>query len=305
MPTFVRVVNQQLIQRSILIDKIDRSQGQFETGTSYAQVAKQAVYVPFSNPNDSTVKGYIDMVPTDEVLLSLAKGTLLKLANAGYVSTTLFNSSLTAAPVVTAASVANSNFSVTGTTLASLSPDVTYVTLTNLVSGVQTTSIVSTLTDLLTLANQLKAKFNTHRTQAGIHPVNDTTNVVTAANATDLASALTLLNQIKTEYNAHRTQATVHSTNDTTNVTSSSNATDFGSAATLANELKADFDAHIASTTFHSLADATNVVTAAGITSVTSTKIIVPTASITGTPTTGWKVVVRANSKNSNTFTMP
>ena len=99
--TLIRVVNQQRLIRSILIDKIDRSQGNFDGS---GRRAKQKVYVPYANPLDSTVRGYIDMVPTDEVLLSMnGKGTLAKLASAGYISTTAFSSSLTATPVVSAA----------------------------------------------------------------------------------------------------------------------------------------------------------------------------------------------------------
>lgn len=143
--TLFRVVNQGVLQRSILVDKIDRSQGNF---TGYAQRAKQAVYVPLLNPNDKTVKGYIDMVPTDEVLLSMnEKGTLAQLQAKGYVSVTAFSSSLTTAPVISGAvhnSPAN-KMTITGTTMASLSPDRTYVTIS---SGTAT----QVLTDVQILA---------------------------------------------------------------------------------------------------------------------------------------------------------
>jgi len=140
MSTLVRVVNQQRLVRSILIDKVDGSQGNLEHGLSHAQRAKQKVYVPYSNPLDKSVKGYIDMVPTDEVLMALnEKGTLAQLAAAGWVSTTLFNSSLTAAPTVSAAAHSGSpnKTTITGTKFLSLSPDITYVTLTNLAGASQ------------------------------------------------------------------------------------------------------------------------------------------------------------------------
>jgi len=147
MPTLVRVINQQILNRSILIDKVDRSSGQFETGLTHAQAAKQKVYVPYSNPLDSAVKGYIDMAPSDEVLLALApKGVLSGLAADGYVSTTLFNSSLTAAPTISAAANAVGVTTIDGTNFLSLAPDVTYITLTNLVGGSQ----VITDSDLIT-----------------------------------------------------------------------------------------------------------------------------------------------------------
>jgi len=53
------------------------------------------------------------------------------------------------------------------------------------------------------LANELKADYNTHLTEAGVHVNNDSTNDVTSADATDLASLLTLVNEIKADYNAH------------------------------------------------------------------------------------------------------
>jgi hypothetical protein len=71
------------------------------------------------------------MVPTDEVLLALAtKGVLAGLAARGMVSTTLFNSTLTAAPTITSAVNALGVTTIIGTNFLSLSPDVTYVTLT-------------------------------------------------------------------------------------------------------------------------------------------------------------------------------
>ncbi len=57
--TLFRVVNQQTIVRSILLDKIDRSQG---NSSGYASVAKQKLYVPYSNPLDSSLKGYVDLL---------------------------------------------------------------------------------------------------------------------------------------------------------------------------------------------------------------------------------------------------
>ena len=138
--TLFRVVNQGLVKNSLLIDKVDFSTGNSEK-RSHARTPKQAVYVPLLNPKDKTVRGYIDMIPTDEVLLSLqGKGTLAQLVAKGYVSVTPFNSSLVATPVITAAvhSGSPNKTTITGTTMASLAPDVTYVTLTNLTGGTQT-----------------------------------------------------------------------------------------------------------------------------------------------------------------------
>lgn len=131
----VRVINQQILNRSILLDKIDRSQGNF---TSYAQRAKQKLYVPYKNPLDLAVKGYVDLVPTDEVLLHLRNdGVIKKLADSGYASYSQFSSSLITTPVITAATNAAGDTTIDGTTFFSVSPDVTYVTFTNLIGQTQ------------------------------------------------------------------------------------------------------------------------------------------------------------------------
>lgn len=124
----VRVINQQTLVRSVLIDKIDRSQGNF---SGYANRAKQKVYVPYSNPVDSTVKGYIDLVPTDEVLLSADNGTIKKLKDVGRIDFAIVASNLVATPVVTAASDGGTDITVDGTTFLSVAPDKTYLIVTN------------------------------------------------------------------------------------------------------------------------------------------------------------------------------
>jgi len=131
---YVRVVNQQTIVRSILIDKIDRSQGNF---SGYAQRAKQKVYVPYVNPIDTSVKGYIDLVPTDEVLLSADAGTIKKLATAGRTTTAVVSSALVATSAVTSAVHGGAVTTIGGTIFLSVTPDLTSVTFTNLVGATQ------------------------------------------------------------------------------------------------------------------------------------------------------------------------
>ena len=126
--TLFRVVNQQTINRSILLDKIDRSQSNF---TGYANVAKQKLYVPYANPLNTAVKGYLDLVPTDQILMQTSgKGVIAKLATKGYVSFVAFNSVLTATPIVTGSVDAMGVLTIDGTTFLSLAPDLTYVILT-------------------------------------------------------------------------------------------------------------------------------------------------------------------------------
>lgn len=128
----IRVVNQQVVNNSILIDKVDRSQSNF---TGYANKAKLPVYVPYSNPSDPSVKGYSDFVPTDEVLLSADSGTIKGLSDSGYVSFMVVSSALISTPTISAAANVPTDTTITGTVFLSVAPDVTYVYLTNL-SGV-------------------------------------------------------------------------------------------------------------------------------------------------------------------------
>lgn len=131
----VRVVNEQTLDRSILLDKIDRCQGHFEGS---ARVAKQKLYVPYSNPLDPTVKGYVDLVPTNEVLLQTRPdGVIGGLAAVGRVSAGVVSSALIAAAAVTAATNAVGNTTIGGTVFLSVTPDVTRAELTNLVGVTQ------------------------------------------------------------------------------------------------------------------------------------------------------------------------
>jgi hypothetical protein len=143
---YVRVINAQVIPQgisrngSILIDKIDRSQGN-NSSPPYAQIAKQKIYIPYSNPLDSSVPGYIDLVPTDDVLLaSLPDGSIGGLANSipACVSISTIASDLLAKSHVSSANydAGTTDLTITGTTFLSVDPDVTYVDLVN-ASGVR------------------------------------------------------------------------------------------------------------------------------------------------------------------------
>jgi hypothetical protein len=96
----------------------------------YAQFRKQQVYVPYSNPLNTAVKGYSDFVPTDRVLLSADRGTIAGLTSSGYVSSFFFTSSLIATSVITAG-VNLASTTLTGTTFLSVTPDLTYVEFTS------------------------------------------------------------------------------------------------------------------------------------------------------------------------------
>jgi hypothetical protein len=132
-----RVINEQTIvgTASILLDKIDKSQGNSDS-PPYAQRAKQKVYIPYWGAVDVTRKGYVDMVQTDEVLLAMEHdGVIGGLEADGVVTVAVFSSALVATPTITGAVNGAGNTTITGTTYFSLTPDITYVDFTNL-SGV-------------------------------------------------------------------------------------------------------------------------------------------------------------------------
>ena len=135
--TYVRVVNEQVLPRSVLLDKIDRSQGNFE---GYAQHPKQGVYVPYLNPNDAAVKGYLNLVPADEVLLSANNGSIKGLSDHGYVTFAAVDYATIKQSTVTSAihTAGGSNWTVIdGTTFTSIYPDVTRLQIKNLAGVVQ------------------------------------------------------------------------------------------------------------------------------------------------------------------------
>jgi hypothetical protein len=312
----IRVINSQTLVRSILLDKIDESQG---NTPGYAAKAKQKLYVPYKNPVDPSVQGYVDLIPTDNVQLAQRPGGVIAgLAASGRVTTSPITSAQVATPVITGAAHAAGDTTITGTTFLSVFPDHTYATLFNLTGGKQTISdteiAADQLTDLVALANELKTDLNAHEANTGgvWHTTPDGVNVVVAANATNLATAITLLNAVKTAYEAHRVlvgAGPVHGTADATNVIVAANATDLASAITLSNDLKAKYNAHridvAGAPQVHALADTVNVTTGINGDSFSNTQIKISDTFVTiGTPGAGWKVQVQANSKKSNIFTL-
>jgi hypothetical protein len=150
----LRVINQQTLPKglsrngSILLDKIDACQGNSEN-PPYAQNTKQQLYVPWANPLNPAVKGYVDLIQTDEVKLQAeAKGSIGGLLTTVPVrlSAVVIASNLLVAPVVTAAPH-NLPLTITGTTFVSQLPDLTYVEITN-AAGVKQTIPASAFTSI-------------------------------------------------------------------------------------------------------------------------------------------------------------
>jgi len=109
-----------------------------------------------------------------------------------------------------------------------------------------------------TLLNEIKADYNTHLTESGVHLNDDSTNTVTAADASDLATSITLSNEIKADYNAHVIVAmvsayvtdvyTYHKGTDDGAIERTADATTLPTVLVLANSLKVLANLHLAST---------------------------------------------------------
>jgi len=273
--TLFRVVHQGLVNRSLLIDKVDKSQGNSE---GYARKAKQAIYVPRTNSVDTTVAGYIDMVPTDEVLLSSNNGTLAGLVTAGHVTVTAFNSTLKATPVIT--NVVHAAAAAVGGQTGSAA------SITTVVSGVAT---VTGLTGMVTgsVGHDLEISGAASGANNGTFRIVEYVSAtsVKIANTSAVASDANNGSIVWTEYTVDRTTIT---------------GTTFAS-------LSPDV-------TYVTLTNASNVsqvftdqalIAAVDPTSFSTSSIVIADELVTiGTPTTGWKVTIMANSKTSNTFTL-
>ena len=112
-----------------------------------------------------------------------------------------------------------------------------------------------------TLANEIKADYNTHIADTTYHVAADATNAVTSTDSTTLATVITLANEMKADFNAHLILAGVHLVNDAHNGITASGAVDLASVYVLLNELRTKYNAHVALTDKHKVADTTNVVT--------------------------------------------
>ncbi len=99
----------------------------------YANKTKQNCYVPYTSRADSTLAGYIDLLPSDGVVMSQFQGSISKFSTAGYITVVSFLASDVVAPVLTTADLDTpgaGDLTITGTGLTSLTPNFTSVILT-------------------------------------------------------------------------------------------------------------------------------------------------------------------------------
>ena len=108
------------------------------------------------------------------------------------------------------------------------------------------------LAGIITLINELKGDYNTHRVSDVFHVAADTVNAVAAADAAGAnwaaasVSVLALINEEKADYTAHLSAAGIHSDTDLVDIISSPDATTEATSITLGNELLTDYNLHCA-----------------------------------------------------------
>lgn len=114
---------------------------------------------------------------------------------------------------------------------------------TNTISSANATS--TDIDSMITLANELKADFNAHLTQATIHSQSDSVNSTSAADVGYPGGLFTLANEIRGDYELHRASTSYHEAADAANTISSSAASTIAGLIALAVELRTDIDAHM------------------------------------------------------------
>jgi hypothetical protein len=92
--------------------------------------------------------------------------------------------------------------------------------------------------------NALKATYNAHLVETGIHVNNDSLNKILIQDATSLSTALILANTLKQRFNLHLSQSNVHATNDITNIIITADATNLASLLTLLVSIAISYNAH-------------------------------------------------------------
>lgn len=141
----LRLIHSQNVQGALLVDDIDDGLPNKQTHRlggagdpkayprdGYANARKQKCYVPRTKPGDATIAGYIDLDETPRVQRSAAAGKIAGLVRAGRATVVSLVASDLATPVVTAAQIDNpatGDVTITGTGMASVSPNFTKVRL--------------------------------------------------------------------------------------------------------------------------------------------------------------------------------
>jgi len=115
----------------------------------------------------------------------------------------------------------------------------------------------------ITMANDIRAKFEAHLVYPAAHSPDDTSDYLDVVDATDLTSLVILVNELKSRFNSHLSKggaSGVHNNVDTVNLAISTDVIDLTSALTLINELRINFNSHRVESGIHFSNDNENVV---------------------------------------------
>jgi len=103
---------------------------------------------------------------------------------------------------------------------------------------------------VIRLANEIKDKYQSHRSSGVFHQAIDVVNVVSSPDADDLDSAITLLNELKVDISNHFLDLGFHCAVEEEAIDSGI-ATNLQTAMTLAEDVKHDFNLHIVNEPAH------------------------------------------------------
>jgi hypothetical protein len=112
--------------------------------------------------------------------------------------------------------------------------------------------------------NEIRAAYNTHLAEPGVHSVDDTFNAEPLPPALDLPTCIALANHLRYYYNKHRVEPVVHDIPDTQNSVGAGYAFNLGQLIDLTASLRLAFEAHKIQAYAHAVNDTVNVVTRTG-----------------------------------------
>ena len=134
-------------------------------------------------------------------------------------------------------------------------------------------SVSTALSGLISRANDLRSKYNSHIISV-LHPTVDTVNTITSPVATDLSSSLILINELITKFNAHLSQiigfTAVHINFDQIDMITVTSATDLSSAVSAIETLASSFSIHILGSSYHVVNDVIDIITTPSASDLTS-----------------------------------
>ena len=126
--------------------------------------------------------------------------------------------------------------------------------------GFDVLNYLGTVARIVELANELKTRYELHRTRSGVHGTHDTFNPVSSAYAVDFPSAVILLNELRTKFASHISLVgplpSVHKVFDEEDQILLPVAHDLASAILLVNALRRSFEAHRQNLEYHLKSDA-------------------------------------------------